>query len=317
MIGADHPDTLVTRGNLAACYRAPVVGRGHRPRPARSGGLSARPGQRPSQYPSNQREPCRQLSAPASWGTPSTSADRRWPTTNASWARSTAAPSTCGTDLAASYDQAGHPEEAVILGRQVLASREQFQGTDHPDTLLSRGSLAAFHFQAGQLDDAIALGTQATADYERLHGSDHSMTLATRCNLGSFHHHAGHRDEAVSLLTDVVEARARLLPPDNGELVATRVSLAAVQTARGRTLLPEDTAGAWRDAGAAVQTVGLCLADAPTAYGPALADAYRLAADALAVDGQPQAAAHHRSLAATARAAGSVAQTGLAKGSGS
>ncbi|MGW2372924.1 tetratricopeptide repeat protein [Kitasatospora sp. NPDC001683] len=117
------------------------------------------------------------------------------------------------------------------------------------------------------------------------------MTLATRCNLGSFHHHAGHRDEAVSLLTDVVEARARLLPPDNGELVATRVSLAAVLTARGRTLLPEDTAGAWRDAGAAVQTVGPCLADAPTAYGPALADAYRLAADALAVDGQPQAAA--------------------------
>ncbi|MFD9687745.1 FxSxx-COOH system tetratricopeptide repeat protein, partial [Kitasatospora sp. NPDC059088] len=295
VIGADHPDTLATRGNLACSYRDAgrlaeaivlgqrvladcqrVLGNDH-PDTLRAGGNLV------ASYRN------------AGFLANAIALGRR---TLADHERALGArhPRTISTrhDLAAACGQAGRPEEAVILGRQVLASREQLLGSDHPDTLLSRGSLAAFHFQSGQLDDAIALGTQAAADYESLHGSDHPLTLATRCNLGSFHHYAGHYDEAVSLTAGVVEVRARLLPSDDEELVATRVSLAAVLTARGRALLPEDTAGAWRDAGSAVQTVGPYLADAPTAYGPVLAAAYRLAADALDADGQPQAAARYR-----------------------
>lgn len=305
VIGVDHPDTLATRGNLASYYRNAgrlaeaivleqrvladrqrVLGKDHPDTLRTSGNLAA--SYRNAGFLGNAIALGRQTLADHERVL---GVDHRRTVD-------------MRHDLAVCYHQAGHSEEAVILGRQVLDSRERLLGADHPDTLLSRGSLATFHFQAGQLDDAIAVGAQAAADYERLHGSDHPMALATRCNLGSFHHYAGHRDEAVSLLTDVVEARARLLTPGDGELVATRVSLAAALTARGRALLPEDTAGAWRDAGSAVQAVGPHLTDAPTAYGPALADAYELAADVLDADGQPQAAAQYRALAATARAAG-------------
>nr|BEK63616.1 hypothetical protein KPHV_08430 [Kitasatospora purpeofusca] len=82
----------------------------------------------------------------------------------------------------------------------------------------------------------------------------------------------------------------------------SRAGLAIVLTGRGRALLAGDTAGAWRDAAEAVRAVGPHLSDAPATYGPALADAYGLAAAVLDADGQPEAAADFRSRAHQAAA---------------
>ncbi|MFE7529547.1 tetratricopeptide repeat protein [Kitasatospora sp. NPDC057542] len=192
---------------------------------------------------------------------------------------------------------------AIPLFHQTLETMMRVLGADAPATLITRNNLAHAYRDAGDLDRAIPLLEQTLEDRVRVLGEDAPDTLTTRNNLAHAYQGTGRTGDAVALLRSVVGGRVRVLGPTHRSTADSRVGLSWTLTERGRSLLPGDCAGAWRDAAEAVQTVGPYLADNPGIYGPALAHAYRFAADVLDADGQSEAAAEYRQHALYARAA--------------
>ncbi|MFB8237572.1 tetratricopeptide repeat protein [Kitasatospora purpeofusca] len=311
LLGADHPDTLTTRGNLAVSYwqagrtseaivleervaahRERILGDNH------PDSLTTRNNLAVSYWQAGRTDEAVVLLERVA-------ADRERILGNNH-------PGTLTTrnNLASSYWQAGRTDEAIVLEERVLADCERVLGADHPDTLLARGNLAASYWQAGRTDEAIVLEERVAADRERILGADHPDTLTARANLAVTYWQAGRADGAVDLLRSVAEGRGRVLGPGHPDTVMSRAGLATVLTRRGRALLPGDTAGAWRDAAEAVGAVSPHLSDAPATYGPVLTEAYGLAAAVLDTDGQPEAAADFRSRAHQAAASAPPPQPG-------
>ena len=56
-------------------------------------------------------------------------------------------------------------------------------GTDHPETLRTRGNLATAYVDAGRVAKAITSLEQTLDDMERVLGANHPNTLAMRRNL--------------------------------------------------------------------------------------------------------------------------------------
>ncbi|MFE6867711.1 tetratricopeptide repeat protein [Kitasatospora sp. NPDC057692] len=201
---------------------------------------------------------------------------------------------TARSNLASSYRQAGRTHEAIHLQEQVLTDCERILGAHHPGTLTARSNLASSYRLAGRTHEAITLQEQVLTDCERILGAHHPDILTIRGNLAHSYQQDGRTGDAVALLRSVVEGQVRVLGSGHPGTAGSRVALAVMLTGRGRSLLPGDTAGAWRDAAEAVQAVGPYFADNPGMYGPALGRAYRLAADVLDADGQSDAAAEYR-----------------------
>ena len=159
MLGADHPDTLTSRNNLAGAYES-------------AGRLDeaialyrAHPGRLAS----------------GCWA----------PTTPTPWPRATTWP-------APTSRRGGWTRRSRCIER-TLADRERVLGADHPDTLASRNNLAGAYRSAGRLDEAIALFERTLADRERVLGADHPHTLTSRNNLAGAYESAGRLDEAIPL----------------------------------------------------------------------------------------------------------------------
>ena len=123
-------------------------------------------------------------------------------------------------NLAAAYQEAGRPAEAIPLFEQTLADCERVLGADHPDTLTSRNNLAAAYQAAGRLGEAIPLYEQTLADRERVLGADHPDTLTSRNNLAGAYQvggAAGRGDPAATSRPSPTGAGARRRPPRHPE----------------------------------------------------------------------------------------------------
>ena len=110
-------------------------------------------------------------------------------------------PDTLGyrNNLAYVYQAAGRLHDAIPLHERTLADREQILGETHPRTLTSRTSLAAAYQAAGRLHEAIPLLERTLADFERILGENHPNTLTSRNNLANVFQAAGRLDEAQGL----------------------------------------------------------------------------------------------------------------------
>jgi tetratricopeptide (TPR) repeat protein len=86
-------------------------------------------------------------------------------------------------NLAYAYESAGRLAQAIPLYERTLADRERVLGADHPDTLSSRNNLAGAYESAGRLAQAIPLYERTLADSERVLGADHPDTVSSRNNL--------------------------------------------------------------------------------------------------------------------------------------
>ena len=93
--------------------------------------------------------------------------------------------------LAAAYQAAGRPAEAIPLFEQTLVGRERLLGPNHPDTLNSQNNLAAAYQDAGRAAEARLLYELTLAARERLLGTDHPSTLNSRGNLAAAYRDAG------------------------------------------------------------------------------------------------------------------------------
>ena len=141
---------------------------------------------------------------------------------------------TSRNNLADAYRSAGRLREAIGLQERNLADSERLLGADHPDTLTSRNSLASAYESAGRLREAIGLQERNLADRERLLGADHPDTLASRNNLASAYESAGRLREAIGLQERNLADSERLLGADHPNTLASRNNLASAYESAGR-----------------------------------------------------------------------------------
>jgi tetratricopeptide (TPR) repeat protein len=147
LLGADHPDTLTSRNNLAVAYSS--VGRLEQAIPLFEQTLADRERVLGADHPHTLTS---QDSLAHAYRLEEaiplfeqTLADRER-------IRGADHPDTLTSqnNLAVAYSSVGRLEEAIPLYEQALAGRERVLGADHPDTLASRNSLAHAYYGVGR-----------------------------------------------------------------------------------------------------------------------------------------------------------------------
>ncbi|MFC4016025.1 tetratricopeptide repeat protein [Nonomuraea purpurea] len=140
---------------------------------------------------------------------------------------------TSRNNLALAYQMAGDLGRAIPLMKATLANCERVLGTDHPDTLTSRNNLATAHREAGDLGRAIPLHEATLADRDRLLGTDHPDTLTSRHNLASAYREAGDLGRAIPLHEATLAGFEQLLGADHPHTLTSRNNLAGVYEMAG------------------------------------------------------------------------------------
>ncbi len=234
-LGPDHPDTLASRNNLAAAYRA--AGRTAEAIPLHQQTLADRERVLGPDHPDTLASRNNLAVAYVAAGR----SDEAIPLHRQTLADRERVlgpdhPDTLQSrnNLADTYRASGRTAEAIPLHQQTLADRERVLGPDHPDTLASRNNLAAAYRAAGRTAEAIGLYQQTLADRERVLGPDHPGTLRSRNNLADTYRASGRAAEAIPLHQQTLAAFERVLGPDHPSTLISRNNLAAAYRAAGR-----------------------------------------------------------------------------------
>jgi len=200
VLGADHPDTLITRNNLARAYY--VAGRTAEAITLHEQNLADRERVLGADHPETLNTRGNLANAYRAAGR-TAEAITLLEQNLADWERVLGAdhPDTLRArgNLANAYQAAGRTAEAITLHEQNLADMERVLGADHPDTLSTRDNLAIAYRAAGRTAEAITLHEQNLADMERVLGADHPDSLRTRDNLAVAYRAAGRTAEAIEL----------------------------------------------------------------------------------------------------------------------
>ena len=248
-LGADHPDTLTSRGNLAKAYElSGDLNRGIR---LYEEALVARERVLGADHPDTLASCNNLASAYRSAG----NLDRAIPLLEeALVARERVLgadhPDTLASrnNLASAYRSAGDLDRAIPMLEETLIACERALGTDHPSTFAPRNNLAGAYESAGDPDRAIPLLEDTLTASERVLGPDHPSTLASRNNLAGAYGAARYLGKAISLLEDNLAARERVLGPEHPDTLISRNNLAGAYESSGdlgrAILLFEDTLSA-------------------------------------------------------------------------
>ena len=186
VLGPDHPDTLASRNNLAAAYRA--AGRFAEAIGLHERTLAGRERVLGPDHPAT-------LNSRNNLATAYQEAGRFAEAIGLHERTLAGRERVLGPDhpdtlqsrnnLASAYWAAGRAAEAIGLHERTLAGRERVLGPDHPDTLQSRNNLASAYWAAGRAAEAIPLFERTLADMERILGPDHPRTMTVRGNLAA------------------------------------------------------------------------------------------------------------------------------------
>jgi tetratricopeptide (TPR) repeat protein len=141
------------------------------------------------------------------------------------------------TNKAIALDQAGKSAEAIPLGQQVLAIREEVLGPDHPDRVLD--GLGFLYKKEGRYAEAEPLYERALAIRKKALGTDHPdhYLVAESLNaLAILYYHQGRTSEAELLYEQAQEIYEKELGPDqpNVNLANLLNNLAALYVQQGR-----------------------------------------------------------------------------------
>ena len=138
------------------------------------------------------------------------------------------------SNLASAYRDSGRLDKAIELLQQTLTDRTRILGLEHPDTLLSRSNLAGAYLESGRLDKAIELLEQTLTDSTRILGPSHPKTLISRNNLANAYQATGRFDDAIYLHHQNLDDRTHILGPDHPSTLASRNNLAYTYQDVGR-----------------------------------------------------------------------------------
>jgi SpoVK/Ycf46/Vps4 family AAA+-type ATPase len=145
---------------------------------------------------------------------------------------------------------AGRADEAVRLGREVLAGSLKTFGPDDPDTLTTQSNLGIDLYNGRDVAAARDVLRAAYEGRQRRLGDDDPDTLWTGHWLAMAEATAGDLDEAVRIGTAVFEGRSRRLGVDNPATLMTESNLGLDLSDRGdpadAVLRLEDASARWR-----------------------------------------------------------------------
>ncbi|MGW4533522.1 tetratricopeptide repeat protein [Nocardia sp. NPDC004340] len=241
VLGAEHPNILASRNNLAYAYES--AGRLPEATALYERTLTDRERVLGAEHPDTLASRSNLAGAYRSAGrSPEAIALFERTLTDLEEVLGTEHPYTLTTrnNLAGAYRSAGRLPEATALYERTLTDRERVLGAEHPNTLTTRNNVAYAYESAGRLLEAIALYERTLTDSEGLLGAEHPNTLAYRNNLAGAYRSAGRLPEAIALFEPTLTDRERVLGAEHPDTLNTRNNLASAYESAGR--LPEATA---------------------------------------------------------------------------
>ncbi|WP_063772820.1 FxSxx-COOH system tetratricopeptide repeat protein, partial [Streptomyces sp. MBT28] len=122
--------------------------------------------------------------------------------------------------------KAGDAAGTVQALAELLSRMTRVFGPDHPHTLITRNNLASWRGEAGDAAGAVQELANLLPDQVRILGPDHPSTLRTRNNLASSRGEAGDVAGAVQAFADLLHDQLRVLGPDHPQTLTTRNNLA-------------------------------------------------------------------------------------------
>jgi serine/threonine protein kinase len=129
-------------------------------------------------------------------------------------------------DLACGYLDAGKRDLALPLFEQTLKLRQATLGPEHPDTLRSMSNLAAAYRAVGKRNLALPLFEETLKLRQAKLGPDHPDTLTSMHNLAVGYTDLGKFDLALPLLEETLKLRQAKLGPDHPDTLSTMNNLA-------------------------------------------------------------------------------------------
>jgi serine/threonine protein kinase/tetratricopeptide (TPR) repeat protein len=132
-------------------------------------------------------------------------------------------PDTLGSinDWGALLREQGKLAEAEHYYREALAKRRRVLGEEHRRTLSSTNDLAVLLQNQGKLDESVTYFREVTEKKRRTLGDAHPSTLSSIQSLGTVLDLSGHPEEAESLMREALEKQRRLLGADHASTLVT------------------------------------------------------------------------------------------------
>lgn len=137
------------------------------------------------------------------------------------------------SNLANTLKAQGDPEGARSLEEKVLEIKRKILGEEHLSTLTSMANLALTLVDLRALDSALDLGERVLEARCRILGEDHPATLTSMANLAVSLHFQGDLDGARNLLEDVIGARRRTIGKEHPSTWTSVANLAQTLQAQG------------------------------------------------------------------------------------
>jgi DNA-binding SARP family transcriptional activator len=140
---------------------------------------------------------------------------------------------TTWNNLARGYTDIGRIGEAIAILEPLLDDHEQILGPEHPSTLLTRHNLALAYLDE-RAGDAIAVLEPLLVDIDRILGTEHPHTLRTRHTLALAYLNDRRVGDAIALLEAVLPVRERIQGAEHPDVLAMREHLAGAYRRAGR-----------------------------------------------------------------------------------
>jgi serine/threonine protein kinase/lipopolysaccharide biosynthesis regulator YciM len=140
----------------------------------------------------------------------------------------------CKHNLAALYKDQGKHDQAETLLREVVQGLTAKLGADHPNTLNSKNSLAELYRVQGKYDRAETLLHELVQVAATKLGPDHPDTLIGKGNLADVYAAQRKYDRAEQLFQEVIQAQTAKLGAGNPDTLATKRNLAVMYADSGR-----------------------------------------------------------------------------------
>ncbi|KAL4998871.1 hypothetical protein BDV10DRAFT_184773 [Aspergillus recurvatus] len=131
-------------------------------------------------------------------------------------------------------DSDGRYNEAEKLQVQIVKSRKQLLGLEHPATLISMGNLALTYWNQGRWKEAEELQIQIMESRKQVLGPEHPATLTSMHNLASTYLDQGRWKEAEELGVQVMKAWKQVLGPEHPSTLTSMHNLASTYLHQGR-----------------------------------------------------------------------------------
>ena len=129
-------------------------------------------------------------------------------------------------NLASAFESSGALHLAIALHEKTLLQQERVLGPNHSSTLTSRNNLACAYLSTGDLSRAISLFETTHTMREEVMGTDHPDTLSSASNLAIAYQRAGNLNRAIPLFTETQARRESILGPDHPDTLSSANNLA-------------------------------------------------------------------------------------------